>query len=129
MHLPWGPDRHSCAFLDNGEGIRGTSHCQISGSEKTSAVVDMTEWGDGVVYGSGYAANHDNSNQPSIGIGVGYAGANAFVIINNSASATYTKAMAYSQGMACNDSGAPYKLSDDGDGHSYPHASSAEGNE
>lgn len=129
VHWPWGPDRNVCAFVNQGEGIKGTTKCVVAGNESTRAVPDMTATGDGVVYGSGYAVNHDNGNQPTIGIGVGYGPANAFVIINNSTNATYTKAISYAQGMTCDDTGAPRKRADDGIGHPYPWASSAEGNE
>ena len=89
----------------------------------------MTAQGDGVAYGTGYAANHDSSSAPSIGLSVGYRGAGAFVIINNTTAATYTKAMAWAQGMACNAQGTPYKLTKSGDGRDYPWASSGEGSE
>jgi hypothetical protein len=49
--------------------------------------------------------------------------------ISSSASATYTKAKAFAQGMACGDDDKPYKLPNDGDGHDYPWASEVEGNE
>lgn len=129
VHWPWGPDRNVCAFVDNGTGIKGTTNCVVGGNESTKVWPDMTTYGDGVVYGSGYAVNHDNANQPTIGIGVGAGPANAFVIINNTTNATYTKAIAYSQGMTCDTSGAPRKMTDDGNGHPYPWASEAQGNE
>lgn len=120
---------YTCAFTDPGDGVHWTSHCGVSGEEKLEPVAAMTEWGDGVVYATGYAANHDNSNNPSIGLSAGYGGAGAFVIISSSASATYTKASAWSQPMACNAEGKPYMLNSDGNGGTYPRAGSGTGNE
>jgi hypothetical protein len=121
--------RYGCAFIDVGQGVQLTDNCVINGSEKVKAVADMTPKGDGVVYGSGYAANHDNSTNPAITIGVGYGPVGAGVTISSSASATYTKAIAFAQGMGCDANGAPVNLPNDGDGHDYPWSSEVEGNE
>ncbi len=120
---------HGCAFIDNGNGERKTDDCKVDGAEKIDVQPNMTPHGDGVIYGIGFAANHDSSASPTIGISVGYKGAGAFVLINNTTAATYRKALAWAQGMACNADGLPYKLTKDHNGNEYPWASSAEGNE
>lgn len=128
-HWHWLEPEHGCAFIDNGNGPRKTNDCEVDGAEKIDVQPDMTPHGDGVIYGIAFAANHNSSSAPSIGISVGYKGAGAFVIINNTTAATYRRALAWAQGMACNAEGKPYKLTKDHKGNEYPWASSAEGNE
>jgi len=121
--------QYSCAFIDNGNGPKMTGDCNVNGAEDIKLHAAVTKWGDGVDYGTGYAANHDNSSAPSVGVSVGAGPVGAFVILNNAKNATYTRGQAWTQGMACDADGEPYLLSDDGAGHNYPQLGSATGNE
>ena len=119
---------YSCAFVGDGS-VKEVVDCVLGGAEDVELASPMTQYGDGVTYGIGYAANHDNSTLPTIGITAGYNGAGAFVTINNTTAATYKKAIAWAQGMTCDADGNPRLLSNDGNGHDYPMASSIQGNE
>ena len=127
-HGHWNLWSYTCAFKDTGKLV-GSTDCAVNGREDLKLVLDMTAWGDGVAYATGYAANHDNSSSPGIGVVVGYGPIGAFVTLSPGAGATYTKGGAWAQGMACDTDGKPYKLSNDGNGHNYPMAGSGAGNE
>jgi hypothetical protein len=122
----WG---YTCAFKDLGNGLQGTYNCSVSGDEKIIKVESMVNGSDGVAYGTGYAANHDDSGTPQIGLFVGYGVGGAFITLQPGAGATYRKGGAWAQGMGCDSNGKPYKLPDDGNGHPFPAAGSGDGNE
>jgi hypothetical protein len=130
-HGHWDPFAlwsYSCAFKDLGSFV-GTTSCAVDGNEKVIKAEGMTQYGDGVAYGTGYAANHDDSGSPQIGVFVGYGVGGAFINLTPGAGATYRKGGAWAQGMGCDDNGNPYKLPDDGNGHTFPAAGSGDGNE